>query len=167
MWAYVYTDSWIRCRVDLYAFFLRCFNILCYASGFYMLLFVVRCLWCARVHARVCVLFIGIVQRNWACLTWKSTIEIKSLLLLLLLFVVCPQLGGKVKSVAAAKPGEGIVKECQDANMVVVGSRGLGAVRRTLLGSVSDYLVHHCHCPVLVVKHPAHFHLHGERQESK
>ena len=78
-------DSWIRCRVDLYAFFLRCFNILCYASGFYMLLFVVRCLWCARMHARARVLFIGIVQRNWACLTWKSAIEIKSLLLLLLL----------------------------------------------------------------------------------
>ena len=81
VWAYVYMDSWIRCQVDLYAFFLRCFNILCYASGFYILLFVVRCLWCARA----CVLFIGIVQRNWACLTWKSAIEIKSLLLLLLL----------------------------------------------------------------------------------
>ena len=39
-------------------FFLRCFNILCYASGFYMLLFVVRCLWCAR--ARVCVI-------HWHC----------------------------------------------------------------------------------------------------
>ena len=45
-------------------FFLRCFNILSYASGFYMLVFVVRCLCCARVRARVCVLFIGIVQRN-------------------------------------------------------------------------------------------------------
>ena len=35
-------------------FFLRCFNILCYASGFYMLVFVVRCLCCARVSACVC-----------------------------------------------------------------------------------------------------------------
>ena len=69
-------------------FFFRCFNLLCYASGFYMLLFVVRCLWCARVRARVCVLFIGIVQRNWACLTWKSAIEVKSLLLLLLLLTI-------------------------------------------------------------------------------
>ena len=32
----------------------------------------------------VCVLFIGIVQCKWACLTWKSAIEIKLLLLLLL-----------------------------------------------------------------------------------
>ncbi|XP_076469444.1 universal stress protein Slr1101-like [Babylonia areolata] len=80
-------------------------------------------------------------------------------------------LGGKVKSVASAKPGEGIVKESEDAKMVVVGSRGLGAVRRTLLGSVGDYLVHHCHCPVVVVKHPKHFHLHGvpadEPQQTK
>ena len=49
----------------------------------------IRCFWCARaracVHACVCVLLIGIVQRTWACLTWKSAIEIKSLLLLLLL----------------------------------------------------------------------------------
>ena len=73
-------DSWIRCRVDLYAFFLRRFNRLFYASDFYMLLF----FRCVCVCVCVCVLFIGIVQRNWACLTWKSAIEIKSLLLLLL-----------------------------------------------------------------------------------
>ena len=41
-------------------FFLICFNILCYASGFYMLVFVVRCLCCARVRARVCVI-------HWHC----------------------------------------------------------------------------------------------------
>ena len=35
-------------------------------------------------RACVCVLFIGIVQRYCACLTWKSALEIKSLLLLLL-----------------------------------------------------------------------------------
>ena len=36
----------------------------------------------------------------------------------------------------------------------IVGSRGLGAVKRTLLGSVSDYCVHNCACPVLIVKKP-------------
>ena len=35
-----------------------------------------------RACALACVLFIGIVQSNWACLTWKSAIEIKLLLLL-------------------------------------------------------------------------------------
>ena len=38
---------------------------------------------CVCVCVCVCVLFIGIVQRNWACLTWKSALEIKSLLSLL------------------------------------------------------------------------------------
>ncbi|XP_076447697.1 universal stress protein Slr1101-like [Babylonia areolata] len=78
-------------------------------------------------------------------------------------------LGGKVKSIASNKPGEGIAKEAQGADMVVVGSRGLGLVRRTLLGSVSDFLVHHCHCPVLVVRHPDHVeHHHGaEAQKTK
>jgi len=37
-----------------------------------------------------------------------------------------------------------------DADLVVVGSRGRGAVARTLLGSVTDRLVHVCGKPVLV-----------------
>ena len=38
------------------------------------------------------------------------------------------------------------------ADLVLVGSRGLGAMRRTLIGSVSDSVVRHAHCPVLVVR---------------
>ncbi|KAG8473350.1 hypothetical protein CXB51_035462 [Gossypium anomalum] len=40
---------------------------------------------------------------------------------------------------------------------VIMGSRGFGAARRTSkgrLGSVSDYCVHHCICPVVVVRYP-------------
>ena len=37
------------------------------------------------------------------------------------------------------------------AGLIVVGSRGLGGVRRALMGSVSDSVVRHAHCPVLVV----------------
>ena len=40
-----------------------------------------------------------------------------------------------------------------DANMIVMGSRGLTAVRRALMGSVSDSVVKHAHCPVLVMRH--------------
>jgi nucleotide-binding universal stress UspA family protein len=40
-----------------------------------------------------------------------------------------------------------------DANMIVMGSRGLDAVRRALMGSVSDSVVRHAHCPVLVMRH--------------
>jgi nucleotide-binding universal stress UspA family protein len=38
------------------------------------------------------------------------------------------------------------------AGLIVVGSRGLGGIRRTMLGSVSDSVVRHAHCPVLVVR---------------
>ena len=38
------------------------------------------------------------------------------------------------------------------AGLIVVGSRGLGGVRRALIGSVSDSVVRHAHCPVLVVR---------------
>ena len=36
--------------------------------------------------------------------------------------------------------------------LIVIGSRGLGGVRRALMGSVSDSVVRHAHYPVLVVR---------------
>jgi nucleotide-binding universal stress UspA family protein len=42
--------------------------------------------------------------------------------------------------------------EAPDIDLVVVGSRGLGAVKRVLLGSVADRLVHVAKKPVLVVR---------------
>ena len=38
------------------------------------------------------------------------------------------------------------------AGLIVMGSRGLGGIRRALLGSISDSVVRHAHCPVLVVR---------------
>ena len=38
------------------------------------------------------------------------------------------------------------------AGLIVVGSRGRGRIRRALMGSVSDPIVRHAHCPVLVVR---------------
>jgi nucleotide-binding universal stress UspA family protein len=38
------------------------------------------------------------------------------------------------------------------AGLIVLGSRGLGPLRRALVGSVSDSVVRHAHCPVLVVR---------------
>lgn len=59
---------------------------------------------------------------------------------------------GTVRSAQSEIPGEGIVKTAieLDADMIIMGSRGLGTIRRTILGSVSDYVVHHANVPVVV-----------------
>ena len=54
-----------------------------------------------------------------------------------------------------------LVDDSTDADLLVVGSRGRGAVRSVLLGSVALHCVTHAHCPVVVV-HPAAA---GHRQE--
>ena len=64
--------------------------------------------------------------------------------------------GGVVKEahIALGDPEKEIVKagEELDVGLIVLGSRGLSAVGRALLGSVSDSVVRHAHCPVLVVR---------------
>ena len=42
------------------------------------------------------------------------------------------------------------------AGLIVMGSRGRGRIRRALMGSVSDSVVRHAHCPVLVVREENH-----------
>ena len=65
------------------------------------------------------------------------------------------QVDGTVKSIHAESPGEGIVKAAQEINaaVIVIGTRGLSKLRRTFMGSVSDYVLHHSHVPVLVCRH--------------
>jgi nucleotide-binding universal stress UspA family protein len=43
-----------------------------------------------------------------------------------------------------------------EAGLIVMGSRGRGGVRRALMGSVSDSVIRHAHCPVLVVRKQEH-----------
>ena len=53
-----------------------------------------------------------------------------------------------------ARPDQGILAVGEDVGvgLIVLGSRGLGGVKRALMGSVSDSVVRHAHCPVLVVR---------------
>lgn len=68
------------------------------------------------------------------------------------------RLRGKIKGEAfvltGKKPGEAIIAEAekQNVNLIIMGTRGLGKIRRTFLGSVSDYVVQHARCPVVVVR---------------
>ena len=47
-----------------------------------------------------------------------------------------------------------LVDASRDAQMIVVGSRGLDAFGRQMLGSVSSGLLHHAHCPVAIIHDP-------------
>lgn len=53
-------------------------------------------------------------------------------------------------------PGQVIVDEAErwKADLIVMGSRGLGAWNRLLLGSVSSAVVHHAKCSVEIVRKP-------------
>ena len=57
-------------------------------------------------------------------------------------------------------PGASVVKFADEngVDLIIAGSRGHGVIRRTILGSVSDYIVHHSHVPVLICKHKDEHH---------
>ena len=59
----------------------------------------------------------------------------------------------KKSVVGTGKPGEAIIEAAhsEGANLIVMGSRGLNSLRRTFVGSVSDYVLHHSDIPVTIV----------------
>jgi nucleotide-binding universal stress UspA family protein len=50
------------------------------------------------------------------------------------------------------RPVEVLADAARDADLLVVGSRGLGGFRALLLGSVSQQLAHHAPCPLLIYR---------------
>ncbi|MGL5513455.1 MAG: universal stress protein [Sporomusa sp.] len=51
-------------------------------------------------------------------------------------------------------PAEVVVEFCQACycDLIIMGSRGLGSIKKLLLGSVSNYVLTHAPCPVLIVR---------------
>ena len=85
-------------------------------------------------------------------LTDKLPVQLANLILVTAI-ALSLQIAGRYV-IRDGKPGEGIIKLSKehDADMIVVGTRGLGKVRRTVLGSVSSYVIHHAHVPVVVCR---------------
>ena len=65
--------------------------------------------------------------------------------------LVEPEIVGKGE-IRFGVPGRVLVETSRGATLLVVGSRGRGRVASALLGSVSDYCVHHAACAITVVR---------------
>ena len=55
----------------------------------------------------------------------------------------------------AGQPADVLLERAAGAGLIVVGRRGLGGFKTLLLGSVSQQVVHHATCPVVVVNEPS------------
>jgi nucleotide-binding universal stress UspA family protein len=67
------------------------------------------------------------------------------------------QVGGTVAQshLRMGDPDQEILKFCEEQGgfgLIVMGSRGLGPIKRRLIGSVSESVVRHSQCPVLVAR---------------
>jgi nucleotide-binding universal stress UspA family protein len=55
--------------------------------------------------------------------------------------------------VVSGAPASGLLGAAEGADLLVVGSRGVGGFKGLLLGSISHYVANHSHCPVVVTPH--------------
>ena len=51
---------------------------------------------------------------------------------------------------ASGVPAQALIEASKHADLVVVGSHGIGGFR-SVLGSVAGKVAHHAHCPVVIV----------------
>ncbi|MEU4541532.1 universal stress protein [Streptosporangium sp. NPDC023825] len=66
----------------------------------------------------------------------------------------CSTLADVTTDLHEGAAAERLVELSERAALIVVGSRGMGTLARTVLGSVAGYVAAHAHCPVIVVRGP-------------
>ncbi len=54
--------------------------------------------------------------------------------------------------VVTSDPARALLERSAGADLLVLGSRGLGGFQGLLVGSVSQKCLHHAHCPVVVIR---------------
>jgi len=59
-----------------------------------------------------------------------------------------------IKKLVEGIPDEEIIKEAKKNDLIVMGSKGMTALDRILIGSVSEKVLHHAPCPVMIVRKP-------------
>lgn len=58
-------------------------------------------------------------------------------------------------NITIGHPGETVIKfaEAKEADLIVISSHGYHGLKRLVLGSTAEYVIRHCHCAVLVLRH--------------
>ncbi|GLB62202.1 hypothetical protein NCCP2495_00800 [Dietzia sp. NCCP-2495] len=92
----------------------------------------------------------------YAMAGWEGSSELESSAREMLAHAVRSALGDDASVKSAVLQGhaaKSLIAASRDARLVVVGSRGRGGFRGMVLGSVSQHVVPHAHCPVVVLPH--------------
>lgn len=99
------------------------------------------------------------VYGPYAMVGWESSAELENQARNMLADAVRHTLGNDTHAelrVVRGHPAEAMVAASSDARLVVVGSRGHGGFAGMVMGSVSQHVVSHARCPVVVLPHQDH-----------
>jgi len=56
------------------------------------------------------------------------------------------------RKILEGHPAEEIIKESKTNDLIIIGNKGMTALERIFLGSVTENVTHHATCPVMIVK---------------
>lgn len=102
--------------------------------------------------------FVPTIFGPYAMADWQSPPNLEEAARIMLAETVRTTLGEDAQveqHVFKGHPAEALVSASADSRLLVVGSRGRGGVAGMLMGSVSQHVVAHARCPVVVMPHNA------------